>query len=67
MSISIKDPCSGHVAKVDEGYLMVCLCDETCNGHADLIEFLSGLPVNILLHVKDENGDIVPLSKKETE
>ena len=48
----------------DYGYLLVCLCDKACDGHMKISE-VSERFSKLLLHVKDENGDIVPLTSPE--
>lgn len=46
------------------GCLNVCLCDKTCDNHANLKALLDA-GYKLLLHVKDENGNIVPLTKAD--
>ena len=45
-----------------EGYLNVCLCEKTCNHHERLEDLLK-LGTKVLIHVKDEDGKIVPLRR----
>lgn len=60
--VEIADKRSGNYASVMEGYLCVCLCDKTCDHHASLEDLLSK-GYNMLIHVKDKDGNIVPLER----
>ena len=61
----IQDANQNNCAQVTEdGMLMVCLCEKTCAGHVNLIEFLKLYPVNILVHCKDRDGNVVPVIKE---
>lgn len=54
---------SANPVKVDEeGYLLVCLCDETCD-HAASLQDLLAQGYGVLLHVRDKNGKIIPMTE----
>ena len=61
----IEDARSKHCAQVtEEGYLKVCFCDETCDGHAKLKQLLdAGYKMQIF--IKNKNGDIVPMGESK--
>ena len=58
--------------KRTHAYLEVCLCDDTPNGHSlqygwehcglhDAVKLASMKGLGVLLHVRNERGEIVPL------
>lgn len=62
--VQIADSNNSHYAKVDEqGLLCVCMCSKTCENHTNLKDLLD-LGYSVLLHVYDEDGNVVPLTTR---
>ena len=60
--MKIKCSNNDNIARVStDGVLMVCLCENTCDNHASLKSLLD-CGYKMLLHVKDENNNVVPLN-----
>ncbi len=48
--------------KIDSaGFVMVCICNEHCEGTINLNELQDRFNSKLLLHVKDKNGKVIPL------
>ena len=63
--MEISNSSNPHYAKVDEqGFLMVCLCEKTCNHHASLQNLLDS-GYGVLLHIHDKDGNIIPLTSED--
>ena len=63
--VQLSDSNNKHYARVDEqGFLLVCMCDKTCEYHANLKDLLDK-GYSVVLHVHDEDGNVIPLTKKD--
>ena len=54
------------VVDVEQNYLMVCMCENTCSGAISMKELGKMYPdVRVLIHVKNGEGEIVPVGGDE--